>query len=115
MIPTRVSAENIATYGSLTWEIPEGLTSVLGRNEVSDGSDSNGAGKSTLLGLIPLALFGPDLPWNEILAKGEEACSVELEFEHAGEVYRVRRTYSARGRGRTTLDFERLTQTTREA
>lgn len=108
MIPLRLGAQNVATYGSLTWEIPEGLTSVLGRNELSDGADSNGAGKSTLLGLIPLALFGPDLPWSESLSKGEEACQVTLEFEHAEHTYRIRRSYSAKGRGKTLCDFERF-------
>ena len=106
MIVTRVTAENVATYQSVVWEPQEGLTSVLGRNELSDGADSNGAGKSTLLGLIPLALFGPDLPWSEIISKGEEACSVELEFEHGEHLYRVRRSYSAKGRGQTKTDFE---------
>ncbi len=104
MIPLRVHAENFATYPTLDWDIPPGLVAILGRNAVTDGSDSNGAGKSTLLESISVALFG-GLP--EYLTAGEEACSVELKFEHGGETYRVRRTYSAKGRGRSTLDLER--------
>ena len=72
-------------------------------------------GKTKLLETIPLCLFGPSLPWSEYLAAGEEDCRVELEFEHGGERYRVRRTYSAKGRGRSTLDFERLTRSSAEA
>src|SRR5262249_9508615 len=79
----------------------------LGRNTLSEGMDSNGAGKTTLLSIIPIALFGPPLSWAEYLTKGEDACSVELEFEHGGEMYRIRRSYSGKGRGKTLLDFER--------
>ena len=108
MIPIRIKAVGYATYPTLEWTIPEGLTSVIGRNTLGEGIDSNGAGKTKLLETIPLALFGPSLPWSEYLAAGAEECSVELEFEHGGERYRVRRTYSAKGRGKTTLDFEAL-------
>ena len=115
MIPIRIKAVGYATYPTLEWTIPEGLTSVIGRNTLGEGIDSNGAGKTKLLETIPLCLFGPSLPWSEYLAAGEEECRVELEFEHGGERYRVRRTYSAKGRGRSTLDFERLTRSSAEA
>jgi exonuclease SbcC len=86
------------------------LTAVLGQNLVSEGSDSNGSGKSSLLELLPIALFGPPMPWSEYLTAGGdvETCEVGCELEHAGERYRLRRTYSAKGRGSTKLDFERL-------
>lgn len=105
MIPIRVSAENVASYPSLTLDIPEGLTSLLGRNELSDGADSNGAGKSTLLEMIRVGLFG-DL--RDYLTVGEEKCSLTLEFEASGSTYRVRRTFTVKGRGKTTLDLEKL-------
>lgn len=108
MTPLRLVAANYGPYASLNWEIPVGLTSVVGRNLAGDGADSNGAGKTKLLELIPICLFGPPLPWNEYLTAGAEetVCTVALEFEHAGERYRVRRTYDAKGRGKTLLDLE---------
>jgi exonuclease SbcC len=112
VIPLRLHAENFATYGTLDFEIPSGLTSVLGRNTLSEGMDSNGAGKTTLLSMIPIALFGPPLPWSEYLAAGEEKCSLELEFDHDDDRYRIRRTYGDKGRGKTSLDFEERVSTT---
>jgi hypothetical protein len=39
---------------------------------------------------------------------------IELEFEHAEQVYRVRRTFSARGRGKTSVDLEQVLETRTE-
>lgn len=110
MNPLRIKAENYGPYARLNWEPPVGLTAVVGVNRLGDGANSNGSGKTKLLESIPLALFGPSMPWSEYLTVGseQETCLVELEFEHGGKVYRVRRTYSAKGRGKTSLDFERL-------
>lgn len=109
MNPTRVWAENFRTYEEVSWEIPSGLTAIVGHNTVTDGSDSNGSGKSSLLELLPIALFGPPMPWTEYLTAGgdAEACEVGCELEHSGERYRIRRTFSAKGRGSSKLDFER--------
>lgn len=110
MNPTLVWAKNFRTYESVEWMIPSGLTAVIGHNLIAEGADSNGSGKSSLLELLPIALFGPAMPWSEYLTAGgeAEACEVGCELEHAGERYRIRRTYSAKGRGSTKLDFERL-------
>lgn len=108
MNPTKVWARNFRTYESVEWDIPTGLTAVLGHNLITEGADSNGSGKSSLLELLPIALFGPPMPWAEYLTAGggAETCEVGCELEHAGEKYRIRRTYSAKGRGSTKLDFE---------
>lgn len=110
MKPLRLWAKNYGTWGEVDWLVPEGVTAILGRNEGGEGINSNGAGKTRLLELIPISLFGPQAPWSDYLTVGgaEIVCEVGCEFEHAGGVYRVRRTYSAAGRGKTTLDFERL-------
>lgn len=108
MNPTKVWAKSFRTYESVEWTIPSGLTAVLGHNLIAEGADSNGSGKSSLLELLPIALFGPPMPWSEYLTAGgaAETCEVGCELEHAGEHYRIRRTYSAKGRGSTKLDFE---------
>lgn len=109
MIPRHISATNYGPYEHLDWEIPEGLSAIVGHNLLGEGIDSNGAGKTMLLELIPLCLFGPSLPWSEKISIGSaEACQVELEFLHAGNIYRIRRVFDPRGRGKTTLDFERV-------
>lgn len=108
MNPLRVSASNYGPYPALAWEIPSGLSAIVGVNGVGDGANSNGSGKTKLLELVPICLFGPALPWGEYLTVGvTETLRVELEFEHGNDLYKVRRTYDPRGKGKTTLDFER--------
>lgn len=110
MNPLRVHAKNYGPYRDVSWDIPSGLTAVLGQNGAGEGISSNGAGKTKLLELLPIALFGPRLPWSEYVTLGtvEETCTVELEFEHNGDVYRVRRAFNPRGRGKSGLDLECL-------
>ena len=110
MNPTRVWAKNFRTYPTLDWSPQSGLTTILGRNTLGDGADSNGAGKSTVLEALFVALFGPSLPWDQYITVGSEesTCEVGCEFQHGLDTYRVRRTYSALGRGKTTCDLECL-------
>jgi exonuclease SbcC len=102
MNPLRIKATNYRTFAELDVEIPEGCVAVIGEN---------GAGKSSIVNVIDLALFGPE---TRSLADylTDDAASTEMEieltFEHVGETYRVRRHFSARGKGQTKLDLERL-------
>lgn len=103
MNPTRVRASNYRTFSDLDLELPEGLAAVIGEN---------GAGKSSIVNLVDVALFGPQEPFRTLAdyltADGDDTeVMVELTFEHAGELYRARRGYSARGQGKTTLDLEK--------
>lgn len=102
MRPLSIHARNYRTYEELDLELPAGCVAILGEN---------GAGKSSILQVIELALFGPR---SRTLAdyltadSAETEMTVALYFEHRDTVYRVRRSYSARGRGQTKLDLERL-------
>lgn len=98
MNPLRVQATNYRTFADLDVEIPVGCTAVIG---------PNGAGKSSILNVVDVALFADRGELPALLTTDEERLELALEFEHAGELYRVRRSYSASGRGKTTLDFER--------
>jgi len=85
-------------FADLDLDIPTGSLAIAG---------PNGSGKSTLLRAIDLALFADgsrDLA--PCLAPWADRLEITLTFEHAGETYRVRRTYEGRGRGKATLDFE---------
>ena len=106
MVILRVACRNIGPYRDVEWRPAQGLTSLAGRNLLTDGADSNGSGKTTLLNLIPLALFGP-IGADDVTAGCVEGGSVELEFAVGDETYRVRRAYDPRGRGSTSLDLER--------
>jgi DNA repair protein SbcC/Rad50 len=104
--PLRLRVSNYRCFDELTLELPTGCVAVLGEN---------GAGKSSIVSAIDLAIFGPEsrslADYLADTATDGEDLLVELEFEHAGVTYRVRRTYSARGRGKTTLDFEEVRDT----
>jgi exonuclease SbcC len=98
MNPLRLTASSFRCFDSLDVELPVGTTAIVGEN---------GAGKSSLVNLIDIALFG-SRSMGDLLSDDavEDDLVIGLEFEHRGELYRVRRTYSARGRGQTKVDFE---------
>jgi exonuclease SbcC len=99
--PTALHLQNFRCYESLDLVLPDGCVAVLG---------DNGCGKSSLMIALDAALFGPvSRSLADLHARGADGdLLVELEFEHAGDGYRVRRTYSPRGRGKTTCDLEQL-------
>ena len=99
MTPRRLRLHGFRTFHDLTLDLPAGCVGVIG---------DNGAGKSSLVIAIELALFGPQSRSLEpFLTTGEDDLLIELELDHAGERYRIRRNYSAKGRGKSVLDFER--------
>lgn len=97
MTPRRISARNFRTWEHLDLDLPAGVTAIVG---------PNGAGKSSLLTLIDLCLFGAR-SLADHLTTGEDTMQIQLEFEHRGQLLRVRRTYSGRGRGQSKVDLER--------
>lgn len=102
MNPLRLRATNYRSFPELDLDLPQGCVAVIGEN---------GAGKSSVINLIDIALFGPegrslaDYLTDDGIA---DVCVVELTFEHQGTLYRARRGFSARGRGKTSVDFEVL-------
>lgn len=100
MNPRRLTLRGFRSFADLELDLPTGCVGLVG---------SNGAGKSSLLHAIEVALFGPrSRSLEPLLRAGDDELLVELEYEHAGDVYRVRRGFVARGRGKSTLDLERL-------
>src|SRR5437899_2831654 len=98
--PLRITADNYRSFAELDLTLPTGCVAVVGEN---------GAGKSSIVNAIDLALFGPpSRNLGDFLSEDafDAELVLELEFEHRGELYRVRRGYSPKGRGKTTLDFE---------
>jgi energy-coupling factor transporter ATP-binding protein EcfA2 len=88
MNPLRMCATNYRTFADLDVELPAGCTAIIG---------PNGAGKSSVLNLVDVALFADRGELAALLTTDEERLELTLTFEHAGEVYRVRRSYSAAG------------------
>ncbi len=85
---TRLYLRNYRVYeDELNLEIPPGLVGIYG---------PNGAGKSYLIESIRWTLFGKSrTPNEEIRTAGVNGeCITEVEFEHEGHLYLVRRTLS---------------------
>jgi exonuclease SbcC len=84
---TRLRLRNYRVYEDLDLDLPPGLIGVYG---------SNGAGKSTLIEAIRFSMYGRGRTSNdEIRTSGVNAdCVAEVEFEHEGHLYLVRRTIS---------------------
>lgn len=108
MKPIRLRARNLRTFPDLDLTFAEGLVGILGElRDGPDGASSNGAGKSTILEAVDIALFGRRSLAGYLTRGGDvDELMVELTFEHEDNVYRIRRTYSARGRGKTSVDLE---------
>ncbi len=102
MNPLHLSLRNVRTFEEFDLDLPEGLVAILG---------SNGAGKSSVINAIDVALFGPE---SRTLADwyprggGQDPLVITLTFDHSGETYRVRRSFSPKGRGTSKTDLERL-------
>ncbi|MDP8938008.1 MAG: SMC family ATPase, partial [Actinomycetota bacterium] len=85
---TRLYLRNYRVYeGPLDLEIPPGLVGIYG---------ANGAGKSALIESIRFSLYGKSrTALDEVRTSGVNAdCVTEVEFEHEGHMYLVRRTIS---------------------
>ena len=92
MLLTRLYLRNFRVYeDELDLELPPGLVGIYG---------ANGAGKSTLLEAIIWTLWGKARTTKEqIRSSGVGGdCITEVEFEHEGHLYLVRRTLSGHQR-----------------
>jgi exonuclease SbcC len=71
----------------------------------------NGAGKSTAFTTAPrFALYGgtkSGTSIDDMVRTGTTEASVTFDFEHQGDVWRVIRTRSKKGKGKTTLELQR--------
>jgi DNA repair protein SbcC/Rad50 len=107
MNPLSLTATAYRTYPDLTLTFPDGVCAITGEL-VGEPGKSNGSGKSSVANAIDLALFGAQsrsLADEHNPAFGD-TMMLELVFGHGINEYRVRRTYSAKGRGSTTVDLE---------
>ncbi|MGG1554971.1 AAA family ATPase [Paenibacillus ferrarius] len=70
----------------------------------------NGAGKSSGFTMAPrFALFGDvieGVSMDDLVRRGSQDMSVTFTFEHQGSTYRVIRTRSLKGNGKSTLEFQ---------
>ncbi len=85
---TRLRLGNYRVFADeLELEVPPGLVGIYG---------ANGAGKSALVESIPFALFGWSRTGNDqVRTSGvDDEARVEVELEHEGHLYSVRRTIS---------------------
>lgn len=102
MIPISLELTNFRAIESAHIDLTEvTIAAVAGRN---------GAGKSSVFTLAPLfALFGDKikgLSMDDLVRKGAQEMAVTFMFEHHGKIYRVIRTRSVKGNGKSTLELQ---------
>ncbi len=104
----RITLENFRRHRHSEWEIPDGVTAVVG---------ANGAGKSTLLEAIAFALYGPRATRTakDLLrfsgAAPADSVIVALDFELAGQAWRIVRELRGRNQEpRGSLAIDGITQ-----
>ena len=93
MRPVSLKVEGFRSFAELALDLPAGCVSLTGEN---------GAGKSSVIDAIDYALFGPDGRSHDPYVGPHGEMLVELELDHRGDRYRVRRTAGRRA----TLDVE---------
>ncbi|OPY64116.1 MAG: Nuclease SbcCD subunit C [Pelotomaculum sp. PtaU1.Bin065] len=103
MIPLRIEANNFRG-------IPHAEAD-LSNIDVAAVCGPNGAGKSTFFTTAPMfALFGwtpKGIDLGKMVRTGQTEMSTTFDFEHRGETYRVTRSYSRKGRGKSTLELQK--------
>lgn len=102
MQPTKIALRNFLSYGDAEVDLDGlSLAALLGHN---------GAGKSSLVDAITWPLYGEgrykDI--DKYIRQGHETAVAELQFLLNGETYRVIRTRSNKGRGKSTLELAKL-------
>lgn len=100
MNPLALHARNYRCFERLDLDFPDGCVAILG---------ANGAGKSSIVNAIDVTIFGPQgRSLADLLSDTavDDELLLELVLEHAGRLFRIRRTFSPKGRGKTTLDLE---------
>lgn len=102
MQPTKITLQNFLSYGDTEVDLTGlSLAALLGHN---------GAGKSSLVDGITWPLYGEGR-YRDIDAyvrQGQENAVAEIQFMLAGETYRVIRTRSNKGRGKSTLELAKM-------
>ena len=91
-----VTMRDFGSYGEATLDLSDKESVIL--------TGRNGAGKSTVIGAVTWALWGQfegDL--DEVVRLGHEKAEVEVRLRARGDEYRVTRTRSVAGRGKSTL------------
>lgn len=103
MKPLRIEIVNLGAIAYVDIDLRNITTAAI--------AGPNGAGKSTAFTIAPrFALFGATKDGtsvDDMVRSGETEASVTYEFEHQGDVWRVVRTRSTKGRGKSTLELQR--------
>lgn len=90
--------------------IPHALINLVGI-DLASVYGANGSGKSTAVTIAPMfALFGTTKSGcsaDNMVRTGATEASVTFDFDHHGEVWRVIRTRSTKGKGKSTLELQR--------
>lgn len=102
MIPLRLTIHNFRAIEHADIDLSAvTLAAIAGRN---------GAGKSSAFTLAPrFALFGDvikGISLDDLVRRGAQEMSVEFWFEHQSNIYRVIRTRSTKGKGKSTLELQ---------
>ncbi|WP_410771007.1 hypothetical protein [Fontibacillus sp. BL9] len=102
MIPLRLIINNFRAIEHADIDLSAvTLAAIAGRN---------GAGKSSAFTLAPrFALFGDvikSVSLDDLVRRGAQEMAIIFEFEHQGSIYRVIRTRSTKGKGKSTLELQ---------
>jgi DNA repair exonuclease SbcCD ATPase subunit len=109
MLPYELNIKNFYSHSDSTVDFSQFKSALLIGNTEGDYDKSNGSGKSSIFESILWCLFNKSRAsmMDDIIAWGENACSVELLFSHRGESYRVFRVRK-RSSSTSSVEFEKM-------
>jgi len=107
VIVKSIRLTGVKCFKSALVEFVPGKNVLIGRN---------GSGKSTVLQAILFALYGvyPQGTNADLIRKGEQTAEIELEFEHAGEYYSIKRRIHRNRSAEALLVHQGMGQATKQ-
>ena len=105
MLPYELNIKNFYSHADSTVDFSHFKSALLIGNTEGDYDKSNGSGKSSIFESILWCLFNKSRSamMDDIIAWGENSCSVELLFDHKKDRYRV---FRSRKRSSSTSSVE---------
>ena len=105
MLPYELNIKNFYSHSDSTVDFSNFKSALLIGNTEGDYDKSNGSGKSSIFESILWCLFNKSRAsmMDDIIAWGENSCSVELLFDHKNDRYRV---FRSRKRSSSTSSVE---------
>ena len=107
MLPLRIKAKNLGIIPDIDIDLRGvNCASIVGPNGIGKTTTFTVVPTYCLYGVTKLGRTENGITIDNLLRTGEHDLLALIEFEHSGQEYQIMRTYTDRGKGKSTLDFQ---------